>query len=727
MTAEYQRYIPAVDGLRALAILLILVYHLGWDFLPGGFLGVDIFFILSGYWITRILKQEIQKTGKIQLKRFLLKRIRRLYPAMILTICLITILILMRDPAKLGANRIHVLATLFFFNNWQQIIQGESYLTLIDPSSFRHFWSLAVEGQFYLLWGIVFSKFFYPNTPLVNQKKYWYLALGSLVFSTLIYGIHFLFLPTATEVLNDCQADLQTKFLSFSSFCISPLDFTYLGTFSKLLPISCGATLALLYPVQQQNSATHEKTGKSSVISKTEITKNYHTIIARCQLILFDVLGILALTSIIYLSLTMKLDFLDVDGQKRIFRPLFEWGLPFLSLVTTVLLFTLLQSKTYTSRLFSLPSMMWLGTRSYGIYLYHWPIFLAIKDSGRLTLSWSEGMLAIALTFLCAELSYIYLEQPIRRSGLVNFLWNRSDINQEPSTDSQKNLFPKLEKKHWRFKRRLYSSGKIIFIILIVSFVISQYWLTKSHDTKLAQQIELNEQITVDLLKEDQVFPLIAKDDNKNVKQTPPPPIESETLDQLPTNQKTIDKELQRKITATAKSQPDFTRLKNLRIIGIGDSVMLGGATALKEHGILVDAKIKRKPIQVLAIVTQLQQEEAQIDALILHIGTNASIRKQVLHKLLAQLADIPIVLLLTLVGDRQWIPPNNEILRNAPTHWQNVSLLDWQEVSKECDTCFLRDGIHLSKNGQKLYAEKISGSLMNYSYSQDHSLNPKE
>ena len=155
-TERRSRYIPALDGIRTLAVIAVVLYHLNLTWAQGGFLGVTIFFVLSGYLITRLLLAEFEQTDRIDLKRFWVRRVRRLVPATITLVVVVAVLCTIFNHVMLTKMRPDILPSLFFFNNWWQIAQNVSYFDALgDPSPLTHFWSLAIEEQFYVVWPVL--------------------------------------------------------------------------------------------------------------------------------------------------------------------------------------------------------------------------------------------------------------------------------------------------------------------------------------------------------------------------------------------------------------------------------------------------------------------------------------------------------------------------------------------------------------------------------------------
>ena len=155
MSGSKSRYIPALDGLRAFAVLAVIAYHMRMPWAPGGLLGVTVFFVLSGYLITSLLLIEHDESGTIDLPRFWLRRVRRLVPAIVLVVVCTAVLCTLFNHALLTKMRPDVLPSLLFFNNWWQIFHDVSYFEALGaPSPLAHFWSLAIEEQFYLVWPV---------------------------------------------------------------------------------------------------------------------------------------------------------------------------------------------------------------------------------------------------------------------------------------------------------------------------------------------------------------------------------------------------------------------------------------------------------------------------------------------------------------------------------------------------------------------------------------------
>ncbi len=187
------RYIPALDGLRTLAVVAVVFYHLNLTWAQGGLLGVTIFFVLSGYLITRLLLNEVAKTGRIDLKSFWIRRIRRLVPAVVTVVVVTCALCTVFNHVMLTKMRPDILPSLLFFNNWWQIMQDVSYFNALgDPSPLTHFWSLAIEEQFYLVWPPLLFAMVSMHVSKPNTRR---MVLGLAAVSAIVMMV--LYSPAA--------------------------------------------------------------------------------------------------------------------------------------------------------------------------------------------------------------------------------------------------------------------------------------------------------------------------------------------------------------------------------------------------------------------------------------------------------------------------------------------------------------------------------------------------
>ena len=305
-------YVGGLDGLRAFAVVAVLLYHAGVAAVPGGFLGVDVFFVLSGYLITSLLLAERERTGRIDLLRFWARRARRLLPAAVLVVVASVAAIAILHPREAGPLRGDAIASLFYVNNWHQILAERSYFDAFErPSLLQHLWSLAVEEQFYLLW------------PLALGACLSALGRGRTVAVTLVAGV--------------CSA-------VFMAFLFQPgtdPSRVYYGTDTHAVGLLVGALLAFAWPLRPLVSVPRRRAAAA-----------------------LDAGAALAGAAVLIAMLTWQ----DYDPW------VYRGGIAVVSIATAVLVAAIAHPASRAGRWLGVAPLLWIGRRSYGIYLWHWPV-----------------------------------------------------------------------------------------------------------------------------------------------------------------------------------------------------------------------------------------------------------------------------------------------------------------------------------------------------------------
>ncbi|MFC0313900.1 acyltransferase family protein [Gordonia phosphorivorans] len=357
-------YLPALDGLRALAVVFVVLYHLDVPGFSGGLLGVGMFFTLSGFLITSLLISSHEKTGGLGLRTFWIRRFRRLVPAVVLVLAATLITAAIAVPDKFTGYLWESLTALFYVNNWYTIASSTSYFDRFGgPSPLGHLWSLSIEEQFYLLWPLILAGLY-----LVIKRR-----LGiTLVIVGMALASFYLLYDLASPAFDNTRA--------------------YEGTDTRAGGLLLGAALAFWWPARKHR-VTHTQ---------------------RCWL---DVAGLAGVAAIVYLVVTTN------DNSMS----LYSWGLLVLTLATMGILAAAVAPQTLVASILSLAPLRWIGERSYGLYLWHMPVVAFLPLAVRTDSPWFSALLVIAVTTLLASLSWRYVEDPIRRYGFVNALTGRHD------------------------------------------------------------------------------------------------------------------------------------------------------------------------------------------------------------------------------------------------------------------------------------------------------------
>jgi peptidoglycan/LPS O-acetylase OafA/YrhL len=358
--------LPAIDGLRAVAVTAVLLYHLPVGWLPGGFLGVDMFFVISGFLITSILTAEVHATGRIGLRHFWLRRARRLLPALLFMLVVIVAVstIFARDALSLLASDLP--AVLGYFTNWWLIFHHVSYFQSVGrPPLVLHLWSLAVEEQFYLLWPVIVLLVVrrHRRTKLIGV-----VALVGAVASSVWMAVLFQSSQDPSRV--------------------------YFGTDTHAGGLLLGAALAVAFPPWSRSPSVRTSARR-----------------------LMGVVGLGAFAGLFTLMATLN--------QFGTFT--YRGGLQLATVLSALIILVVTHPAVGGARILTTPVLQWIGRRSYAIYLWHWPIFELTRPDLDVSLSgWALTALRLVLVAVAADLSYRLVEQPFRTGqaqSVLRWLW----------------------------------------------------------------------------------------------------------------------------------------------------------------------------------------------------------------------------------------------------------------------------------------------------------------
>ena len=362
------KYLPSIDSLRAIAVIAVIIYHIDANYLPGGFLGVDLFFVLSGYLISSLIIKEYKSTGTVNLYNFYVRRARRLLPAVYFMITVVLIIITLFNGVLLKKSYLDALFGYIYSSNWWYIFHKLDYFDSFGSQSpFKHLWSLAIEEQFYMFFPLIFlifnrkSKSKNGNSKL--NKNFIYVVL-SLILVSLI--AHILL------------------------FDINNINRIYFGTDTRAFSLLVGVVGAILYPMDRLSERTTKKDNMIySIVSLVSIlvligiminTSEYNTWLYRGGFLLVAIIGLIIIIS---------------SGRQY----------------------------TFMSKLLSFKPFVFIGKISYSLYLWHFPILVVttpVSEIGNPNLFYVT--LRIVLIFLVATGSYMFVETPIRKLGFVNYI-----------------------------------------------------------------------------------------------------------------------------------------------------------------------------------------------------------------------------------------------------------------------------------------------------------------
>ena len=368
MSNNKSKYLPSIDSLRALAVLAVIIYHVDVNYLPGGFLGVDLFFVLSGYLISSLIIKEYRKTGSLNLYNFYIRRARRLLPAVYFMITVGLVVMVLFNEVLLRKSHLDAIFGYIYSSNWWYIFHKLDYFDSFGAQSpFKHLWSLAIEEQFYMIFPLLFL--------LVNRKK-------KSKDGTYKLNKNFLYV-----VLGLILVSLIAHILLFDINNISRI---YFGTDTRAFSLLVGVVGAILYPMERLHAkVTLQQNMVYSVVSLVSIatlitvmiyTSEYNTLLYRGGFLLVAILGLIVIIS---------------SGKQH----------------------------TLMSRLLSFKPVVFIGKISYSLYLWHFPVLVLttpVSEIGNPNIFFV--ILRIVLTFAVAIVSYVFVETPIRKLGFKNYI-----------------------------------------------------------------------------------------------------------------------------------------------------------------------------------------------------------------------------------------------------------------------------------------------------------------
>jgi peptidoglycan/LPS O-acetylase OafA/YrhL len=363
------QYIPAIDGLRALAVIAVMFYHLGFSWIPGGFLGVDLFFVISGYVITRMLLDSIAQSGGLDLRGFYLARLRRLLPALLFMLTTTVIAVGIWAPDTIKRLLIDTPFALTGTINWWLVANEQDYFESIGrPPLLQHTWSLAVEAQFYLIWPLILyfilKKFGKKHIPVA--------ALSIAAAS----GIALLLVSVSIDAAN-----------------ASKVSHVYFGTDTHSIGLFLGAALAVSW-----------------------IPQNFRVEISRKGQNFIDGIGIFGFIGILA-------TFLFIDASNP---AMYKIAFPLAGIFGAAIIASIVHPASRFAPVLQNKVLLWIGERSYAIYLWHWVIFQVTRPTVDLAgQAWALYSLRILIVFALADISLRYVELPVRRGVIQYWLKGR--------------------------------------------------------------------------------------------------------------------------------------------------------------------------------------------------------------------------------------------------------------------------------------------------------------
>jgi peptidoglycan/LPS O-acetylase OafA/YrhL len=611
--------LPGLDGLRAIAVVGVMIYHANHKWLPGGYLGVEVFFVISGYLITMLLMGEHERTGSVNLGQFWHRRFRRLLPALYFMLALVALYITAFYVVVREQTRGDFVAALAYVSNWYQIFVGQGYAASEAFVPLRHLWSLAVEEQFYLIWPLVMVVILgraRNGLPKVGARLM-AISLGITVVMGFVFAGGFVPLACSTENSNG--------YWHIFGRCISVNDTLYLSTVTRAGGLLLGAGFAMLW--------------RPAAIIRGPLRHKHRT------------LDLIAAIGLVALLLLMYFMYLFDEGY---YNPwLFRGGFFVTGVVTLFIIAAATHRSAATGKLLGNPLFLWIGTRSYGLYLFHWPIYEIIRKQAQIPLTVPKFVLAMLITVPITEVSYRLLETPIRKGHL-------RELVQRVRADPRKLI-----------------AGTTFFALLGVA-TVSMVMADPHCVGAVACSLENNAGGT------DSIDTTTTAANNTTT--TPGgTPVSTSSTTTMP------------KVAA--------------KDVAIGESVMLGAKSQLITAGVIVNAKEKRGPNATLAVLTALKQfgTIGKGTDLVIQVGTNGPVTDAQFQAIIdAVPLDVHKIVFMTVHAPVGWTGPNNVKILGLPSKNPKVSVIDWDKESGNVTLCPDQTHVTCNLKAENFYANLI-------------------
>jgi len=655
---------PGLDGLRAFSVIAVLLYHAELAWIPGGFLGVEVFFVISGYLITALLLAEWRQRGRIDLKTFWLRRARRLLPALYLMLVVTLALAVVFLPGEVAGLRRDAIAAFGYVTNWYLVFGHESYFEAVGrPSLLKHLWSLAVEEQFYLLWPLLFTVGISFGAIRWRQRRLLLVTLAGAAASALLMAI--LYVPG-----------------------VDPSRI-YFGADTRASGLLIGAALAFVwFPGRGPTGARKAGSGARRHLWPHAQLGRFRRRWGWMAPVLLDVAGFAALGGLFWFFLRL--------GE---FQPfLYRGGFATIGLTTAVVIMAIASPYTRLGAVvLAWGPLRWIGVRSYGIYLWHWPVFMVTRPQLDVPF---DGLPLLALrltaTALIADLSYRYVETPIR-TGALERAW--------------KKLREARGFRRWDLGVRWAAAVvPVLAFCAVLSVAVAQ-----ARAPEPPSYLSSMEAIHT------------RPPDNEAARTGTPamtPVTEKETPDSEPgtaEQARAVGPEAgtsHRAGTEKKPSPPSGGATADAPVgpvSAIGDSVMLGSVAQLDRtigNLTVVDAEVGMQ-FSTATDILRYRRNTGQLGAaVVVHLGSNGAFTADQFDEMMQVLEGVPRVVFVNVKVPRPWEQPNNEILADGVRRYPNAVLVDWYSATVNRPELFASDGIHPQPRGQRIYANLINEAI---------------
>lgn len=642
-----RRFITGFSGLRTLGVLGVILYHLNPNVFRGGYLGVPIFLALAGYLIADQVMRELRSTGHFRLRRFYGRRLKKIYPTLIVMLfATSTYIVLFQRNLLANLHKIIAANLLNYYNFWQ-ISNGQSYFDRFanNESPFTHMWTLSIENQFYIFGPLLIILLF----KLLKNRNGWManIALAISVVSALLMA--FLYQPG-----------------------VDPSRIYY-GTDTRLYGIFLGVALAFVWP-----------------------TDRLRTAVARSDRWLLDGMGLVGMAGMLWL-----LFMLDAQSAWT-----YRGGMVLFTVFTVLTIAVVAHPGADWNRILTNPVFDWVGSRSYGLYVYQFPvmIFFESKFPDIANHPILYPVIEVVLIVAISEVSYRWIERPI---GQFDFSQLKTWFQGLLRNDSRKGWTNRI-------------AAALVALILVGGSVgVVQGSQTKAHgadQSALAKRIKKN-QAENDKRSKAQLAAI--KSANAEKKKAAKDKSLSESLsksqsaaEESRAKEHPVNKDLEQ----YGLTQVQLQRAQQMPITAFGDSVMIDGQPLLTRifPKIYMEAKVGQQMITTISRVQALAQQGAMADVVLVGLGTNGPFSTDQLDQFMQAIGPNRRVYWINAhVPTRQWQGQVNSMLNEAAKHYKNLHVIDWYNYSTPHPEWFSDDQVHPNPTGSPYYATFVAKGIL--------------
>lgn len=630
------RFITGYAGLRALAVVGVILYHLDPNRFMGGYLGVPIFLVLSGYLVTDHMFHSYEEKGSYNNKGFYLRRVKKLYPQMITLLWVCSAYILLFQQNLLNKlNQIVITNLLNVYNFWQ-IFNGQSYFERFasNESPFIHLWTMSIEGQFYIVWPLVI----FLLVKFVKRKniRFWILTAFTLA--------------SAIEMAILFKPGVDTSRI-------------YYGTDTRFFSLGLGAMLAVVWPTWKLRQEVKPQDSR-----------------------LLDIVGAVSLVAILWMAMSPA--FNPVQGF------VYRGGMFLFSIVTTIFVAVIAHPGSHWNKWLTNPVFKWIGSRSYGIYLWQFPIMIffedKVKDLADHVILYR--LIEIALILIVSELSYRFIERPMGK-----ITWTKT----KEFCGKVANL------------QNTFIVQKAIAVIAAIVFVVGSAAIIKAPSVKaenvnnspLARQIKKNRSQQL-------------KDNKRLIKQAKEKGGDKQSKAQILSHAKVLARThpVNKEFEKYGISQVDLQLAQKIRVTAIGDSVMAGSSQNLKRlmPNLIIDAAVSRQLAPTIALFEQYKNQGALYPNVLIGLGTNGPFSMKDVDRLMTIIGNKRHVFWINIhVPSKDWQRPMNDLLQKASQKYKNLTIIDWFDSAHKHNDWLYDDLTHPNPTGSKYYSAQITKTIV--------------